>query len=931
MYAATVTVGATGTYPSIAAAITGIALNGPITEPLSILLTPDYAQLADSIQAIAGASITNTVTISPQAILTVAGNGGFVLKMNGCQYVTVDGRIGGTGLPAITLRADTLTGVSTTTALKKSVALQITNSSNNTIQYVNFKAATNESFWNGQPTAAPTIGTITLAAGSTNITIDHCDIGPLHPYSGTPTVSIVSLGTAIAPNSGIVISNNNIYDYFARDMNKCTTIAGSGVGILIYNYSSNCTISGNSFYQTLPRTAFANNNGAKTAAIAIQNTSGSSFIVKNNYIGGSQTLCGGTPYTNTIGNNTGFNGIYVAAANTGQSAVYGNIIRNIYLVASSPIANVYQSAAIAISGLVNVGVMENGTTAAGNVIGDQSSTAVGTTNASIIFTGSGTTCAFSGILFNSLAGSNVNISNNKIAGISINLNTTAKTASFVGINITGTTASTCLIDHNEIGNNAVGVTDPTLMSIQNYQGGKCYGIYMNTAGDPTSTLTISNNKINNMYKALDTFTPANQTYVNGIWFNANVIAFPVTITNNEIRDLVFSTNRVSDTQYYWSSGITFGGTGAGSVIKNNTIYNIAGQGGYSTSVIGINLLPTSSATTMDVYSNLIYNLSSDRTRKLGQYATGLTGIFVNTYSTAATAMAPTLNIYNNMIRLGYNRAGNELQTISTLVGIRDSMLTTGAAKANYYYNTIYIGGTQVAATDTVPTFGMSFATSAMNATVRNVKNNLIVNARSNASTGSNHYAIGTLSTNALTAFTASNNEYAVSGTGGVLGHFANTDATTLPAVQGYTGDANSLNMIPAFMAATSASPNLHLDQSVSTNSSLAAGITITSITTDYDTDIRTGTPTMGADEYTGRATKITNPTCSTVSAYARDKNLMVIGIVPGDVITVYTLSGQRQVERIATSDLFSASLSTGVYIVHIKTAGGTVNIKTIIN
>ncbi|MEI8085834.1 MAG: T9SS type A sorting domain-containing protein [Paludibacter sp.] len=941
MNAATVTVGTpSGTYPSISAAIVAV---GTITEPLIIELTADYAQTTDDINAIAGADGNNTVTIRPQAGVTslvVAGTGAYVWRMNACQNVTIDGRAGGTGAVVMTLRADTIVGNSITTALKNTIALKFENdASHNTVQYLNLKGATTLGNWRVGTTGAVDKATIVfgagIATGNSYNTIDHCDLGPIHPYTGAPSTAILSAGTTGFSNTNLTISNNNIYDYYATDLNKAsgTNIqVGSGVGVLLGANTSSCTISSNNFYQTTPRLLYGNANGARTGAVIIDNlTNGSGFIVKDNNIGGSQIQCGGSRYNNTIGNNTAFTAIYLSSMNAGTSAIYGNTIKNLYVAASSAIAQTYQGAGIYVNGgYVNVGVKEDGTTAAPNIIGDQSSTAVGTTNASIIFMGSSTSCAFNGILFNSLAGASVKIANNKIAGVCIILNTSAKISSFVGVNIIGNAASTCLIDNNEIGNNDTNVA-PTSMSIQNYQGRGCFGIYMNSAGAAGGVLTISNNKINNMYKALDTFTPLNQTYVNGIWFNATATLFPVTINNNEIRDLVFTVNKTNDTQYYWSSGITFGGTVAGSVIRNNKIYNIEGQGGNSTSVIGINLLPASTAATTEVYDNLIYNLSSDKTHQISQFATGLTGIFCNAFTTTTTAIAPTLNVYNNMIRLGYNRAGAELSTLSSIVGIRDSMLTTGAATANYYHNTIYIGGSNVAAADTVPTFGMCFATSATNAVVRNLKNNLVVNARSNATTGSGHYAIGTASGNALTSFTASNNDYYVSGTGGVLGRFTGkADAATLAAVQGYTGDANSKSVSPIFVNATAATADLHLNQTTYPNYALNAGAVL-SITKDYDNDSRGGTsPTMGADEYTGPSTSVSNPANLDINVYANDNNITVAGVNAGDEITIYSVNGQKMLQQNATGNLFTTPISKGIYLVNVQTAKGKMNIKTIV-
>ena len=365
------------------------------------------------------------------------------------------------------------------------------------------------------------------------------------------------------------------------------------------------------------------------------------------------------------------------------------------------------------------------------------------------------------------------------------------------------------------------------------------------------------------------------------------------------------------------------------MIKNNKIYNIEGQGGNSTSVVGINLLPAATAATTEVYNNLIYNLSSDKTRQISPFATGLTGIFCNAYTTTTTAIAPTLNVYNNMIRLGYNRAGAELSTLGTIVGIRDSIVTSGAAVANYYHNSIYIGGSNVAAADTVPTFGMSFATGT--SVVRSVKNNLVVNARSNATTGSGHYAIGTPSGNALANFTAGNNDYYVSGTGGVLGRFTSkADAATLAAVQGFTGDANSKSVAPIFVNATAATPDLHLNQITYPNFSLSAGTSL-SITKDFDNDSRGETsPTMGADEYTGPSTSISNAANLNINVYANDNKLTVVGINAGDAITVYSMNGQKMIQQNTTGNLFTTPISKGVYIVNVQTAKGKMNIKTLV-
>ncbi len=922
--AITVTVGASGTYPSISAAIAGV---GTITEPLIIELTTDYAQTSDIISAIAGANATNTVIIRPQSTLTVTGNSGFVWKMDGCQYVTIDGRVNGSGNSALTLVADT-------TTTDKPVALFITNAANNSVKYLNIKGATltNPGAFVSQPTVAPTIGVVTISSGVTNLLIDYCNVGPLDRIKGTPTVSILAQGTTVAPSSNIIISNCNIFDFNARDMNKCTTTPGSGVGVLILDNTSNCIVSGNSFYQTFNRRLFANNSNARTCAIAIQNTNGSGYRINDNFIGGSEPLCAGNYYTDSITNNTAFNAIYTFVSNSGTTAIYNNTIKNITILANSPIAQVFQSSAITVNGgNVLVGIKEDGITAAGNIIGDVSDNKVGA-NAAIRFVGTSTNATFTGIAYISLAGANVKIANNIIAGVTIdyfNNYTTERTVFFTGINILGTAASTISIQNNQIGNNAIGAS-PTSMSIQNYRGRNNYGIYANTALPATTSLTISGNKINNMYKSVN---GTNQTYVNGIWINTAILC-PVTITNNEVRDLVYSAARVNDTPLNWSSGITLGAQGAGSIVSNNTISNIQGIGSESKNISGITLVATASTATTSVFSNNIYNISSNVTRKLGQFGAGCVGILTH----AVGALTPSFNVYNNMIRLGYDRSGNADALATGYIGIRDSVVSSSAsAIANYYGNTIYIGGSNVASSDSIFSMGMCFATAF--STTRNVRNNLVINERSNTSGsgapankitkaantgGIGHYAIGTGgSSSGLINFTSNNNNYVANGIRGVLGRFTSrAEAVDLAAIRSFTnGDLNSISVVPIFVDATGAIPNLRLNQ---TNYNANEGLKYAAVlpapfNVDFDGNPRHGTnPTIGSSEYTGLITEISKNGIHGLILSVNGSQITIQNTSAGKIISVYNLSGQNVKQLQSNEGTTSFNMEKGIYLIKIN-------------
>jgi len=942
--AATVTVGATGTYPSIAAAVTGL---GTITEPVVIELTTDYAQTMDSILVIPGADATNTVTIRPQGALIVAGNGAFVWKMKGCQFVTIDGRVGGAGASVLTLRADTLVGTTTTTVLKSTIALKFEDdAAHNTVQYLNLKGATTVNPWRSTTsTVAADRGTITfgagIATGNSYNTIDNCDLGPIDAYTSTPTISIYSTGTSGFPNTNLTISNCKIYDYFSTDMNKSTTAPSSGVGVYLGANTTACTVSGNSFYQTLPRAKiytpttyemWGNASGARSAAIAIFNTSGSGFIVKNNYIGGSEALCAGSYYKAITGNNTAFNAIYLNVSPGAKSFVYGNTIKNLWLGASLNQTVASQTSAINLSGSVWVGVREDETTADGNTIGDQSAATVGA-SASIIFNGTATNGAFSGIVNNTATGANVKIANNKIAGIYVPVN--PFTATFihylVGVNNLGGNQCTVLIDNNEFGNSDSGVAAAS-MSLQNLTGRPSYGVLLNAA-NATSTFTISNNKISNIYAYTSTASDPGQVF--GIMI-PNAIGCPVTINNNEIRDLVYTNKRSNNTGdcFTSSGGIVCSSYGNGSVISNNKIYNIQGVGNnsYNTNGISLQCMNTAANVKVDVYNNLIYNIASDVTTSIGLQVSGTTGINTSCSGPGAGAYAntPTYNVYNNIIRLGYNRDGSPVSTSTVLIGIRDTMISNSAtAAANYYNNTIYIGGTGVASTVANPSFGMCFATYNNFTTVgvlatlvtRTVKNNLIINERSNETTGGGHYAIGTGGTStALANFTANNNNYLVTGTGGVLGRFTGkTEAATFTELQSFTGDANSITVSPVFINATATTPDLHLNQSSAANDALNVAATIALITTDFDGDSRAGiNSTIGADEYKGPGTGLISKLTPDIFVSVSGENAIVNGVKAGDVISVYTLNGLQIKQITAKSAQASIKLNTGVYLIKVN-------------
>src|SRR6185295_15107258 len=170
-------------------------------------------------------------------------------------------------------------------------------------------------------------------------------------------------------------------------------------------------------------------------------------------------------------------------------------------------------------------------------------------------------------------------------------------------------------------------------------------------------------------------------------------------------------------------------------------------------------------------------------------------------------------VRNNMIRLGLDAAGNSITSGLSIIGIRDIQGATGGAGTtvvNYYFNSVYIGGTGVISTVS-STF--AFNGSALTST-RNYVDNIFWNARSNASGAGKNYAISLAGTAPNPAGLTSNyNDLYATGTGGFVGLFNAVDQTTLANWQTATGqDANSLSVDPLFIApnGSAATGNIHI-------------------------------------------------------------------------------------------------------------------------
>ncbi len=320
----------------------------------------------------------------------------------------------------------------------------------------------------------------------------------------------------------------------------------------------------------------------------------------------------------------------------------------------------------------------------------------------------------------------------------------------------------------------------------------------------------------------------------------------VSMTGNTIRNMVGNSNFPATVVM---SGLSVNVSTAAtntSLISRNTIHSLSNASGAAqTSIYAIDLtLPATTnwpSTANVIERNLIHSITNTSTDNTSQ----MWGLVQRGSGTAGQPVRAM--VQNNMIRLGLDAAGNSNTSGLSIIGIRDIQGATGGAGTtvvNYYFNSVYIGGSGVASSSSTFAFNGSALTS-----TRNYVDNIFWNARSNASGAGKHYAISLAGTAPNPAGLTSNyNDLYATGTGGFVGLYNAVDQTTLANWQTATGqDANSLSVDPLFVNpnGTASTGDIHIQ---SGSPVLAMGIAVVGISNDFDNDGRDNPPDIGADE-----------------------------------------------------------------------------------
>lgn len=846
----TKTVGPTGDYPTIAAAVTAInsvGMGGSLALELQSGYTGESYPITIGQLTCAGAS--RRLTIRPQTTMTVTASvANTMIDLNGADFVTLDGRVGSTG----TTKALTFTNTSTSSAAATVTFLN--DATNNIVRYMTLRGAS-ASTSGGVVRFRTTTGT----TGNDNNKIEYCDIldavGFPPPYN-----CIYSSGTSGKENSNDTIADCNIANFYHTSSQSC--------GIMVGNANSDWTISNNRIYQTASRNYTSSQS---IYGIFVSNTSGNNFTIEDNTIGYSSSAGTGT-FTMTGSSGEYFFGIYFYGGTSGVSNIQGNTVTNINFGSTfGSLYGIYIG-----TGSVNVG------TTSPNIIGAATGTGAIVCN----ITSNGTTGVY-GIYAGAASPAVVNIHNNIIGGINLVGSSTSVGVGFRGIYCFSNAATT--VQGNTIGSTSTANSISCQPATTSTGNQNVYGISIDLNNSTSTDPVISGNTVANI--TANGAGSSAQMY--GIAFSNTARA---NITGNMIRDLSTRSVYTTLSSAIGLAGIAYIGNSAAPVISQNTINALinANTSSVQSNVAGILITSASNAS---VSRNRIYDIRNASTYTSTTFPPTAIGIF-------SYAPATSLDINNNMITLGVSQNTN-----TAFVGIMQGGTSSGAIH-KVYFNTVVVSGAASSGSIASLCLLRGNYSGSSYTTPFDIKNNILTNIR-NGGTGK-HYAIGNNinGTSSASGWAAGACDYNVLRTqnSATIGYWSG-DRTFTAWRSAAAGDVNSFSSLVAVV--NTAVGNLHVNMDTVANDAESHGIYIAGYDKDYDNDDRPGPMgsvngggfgvDIGADEFDGVPNDnippvivYTNATCGDNGDRVFTANIADPGGVPttgGNVPRVYFRKG----------------------------------------
>ena len=313
--AGTYTVGASGTYPTLTAAIAAYnnsCLGGPV---VFSLIDAAYTTTSDTIRVNVGTSATNTLTIKPTlAGTTITGNTTTAaIVFLGADYVTIDGSISNTTntvCPASSASRDLSiinSNASTASAVIWMTASGTDGANNNTIKNCNITGSGSAATILGIGSGGATIGGAATTAVSNNNSIVNNNISRVQ-------IGIYSAGiNAASKNNGTVISQNLI--------NSASPDNVSRGGIAAFS-ENNISVTGNNV-SGMALTTTVDAFGINLGTLNITTSSTAGLECTNAVI--SKNIIGSVRHTNTYS----ALGILLAPGSTGTSEISNNMVSGV--------------------------------------------------------------------------------------------------------------------------------------------------------------------------------------------------------------------------------------------------------------------------------------------------------------------------------------------------------------------------------------------------------------------------------------------------------------------------------------------------------------------------------------------------------------------------------------------------------------------------
>lgn len=712
---------------------------------------------------------------------------------------------------------------------------------------------------------AGTWATITIQpSGGAARTITGAPAGgnPLIDLAGADNVTINGLNTG---GNSLTISNTTVSGTSNTSTIRFITDA-------VNNTITNCSILGSSTMTVATNGgnilfaagAVSTGNDNNTISNCNIGPAGTNLPTKGIHCGGSSNTDPGTANSGLVfsGNNI-FDyfsatvpsaGIYITSGTVGTSITNNKF----YQSATRTQTTAGQHSAVWITNTSG-----NNYSVTGNTIGFANASGTGT----YAFTGVGASVLIP-IFINVGTTTASNINNNTIAGIAMSGSSsgTGSTAAFRCIYVS---AGLTICNNNTIGSQSA--TGSITFTSSSTSAADIMGIYnfgsstWTTTGNTVGGITVTNSSTGaaNIYALrcntgsgvnwTCTNNTVGGTIANSIQSNSTSTATTVQGIRNENPIGTFTGNTIRNLSTLAGTGTTTSASVIGicvstgssnQTIGQNTIFNLSNTNATTASIVtGIQF---TGSTSNIVERNLIYALTVSTTSTSAE----VNGIRVG---------GGTTTYRNNMIALGAG-IGNAIGAAASNSGTTGINGFNGALGTdNFYHNSIYIGGTATAGT------GASFAFNGTQTTnTRAFRDNIFFNARTNSGATGKHYAVKINGTAANPAgLTINNNLYFVNGSGGVFGFFNGADVASLAAWKTAVGqDANSFEGNPQYLDPTNATPDLHINPSITTAAE-GNGVSV-GVTDDYDGQTRSGlTPTdIGADAGNFTGADLTPPVIS---------------------------------------------------------------------